>query len=107
MHERILSKRRRLVRWAQRKGTRSPFIANMNLYGGVYMTPLCWQAPAWYGATTLAERLALRRLVQRTAADVEVHAERACRREQRWRALPIHVWLILGATARAGWHDRG
>src|SRR5262245_58221889 len=50
------------------------------------MTQRCLQAPAWYHATTLTERLTLRRLTPRPPMVAEVDAACAQRRLQRWQA---------------------
>src|SRR5438128_1685893 len=45
-----------------------------------------FQAPAWYQAITWTERIASLRTVQRARTNVEVNAELAERRMQRWRS---------------------
>jgi hypothetical protein len=50
------------------------------------MSQGCLQAPAWYGATTLTERLALRHSALQQPVASEVHAELSRHRLQRWRS---------------------
>ena len=47
----------------------------------------CFKAPAWYNATTLTERIASSRVAHDKILDVEINAELAGRRMQRWRSL--------------------
>ena len=48
----------------------------------------CFQAPAWYHAITLTERIASLRTVQRKMLNGEMNTDLAERRMQRWRSQP-------------------